>query len=307
MSRKYNPLGTVISPDLADPRRRWDYALTQAWYLLRLIPTILFFVSLHVKPFMYSDSGFGFLALRSMLEGGPFNSVTEPDAANIANDVSTFLTWWSPGQYLVPGFFVWLGTDYGLAISLTALIATITGVIGWGYVAQSFAVNGFVLYVFLFGLVTFRYVTLPFRIYNGGELLLFAAAPWSLYWLRDSINKTPAVCFIISLLCAALLFVAKLTGLVVFAANVLAISLIEVVRQRRLTSSIVAMWIASGIAALCFLVFWSARGPTPSVGSEFNVTWPAIWSSVERRGVLWAFRARSLALAIPASVIADSL
>ena len=60
-----------------------------------------------------------------MLEGGAFNSITAPDPANIANDVVTFLTLWSPGQYLVPGSFIWLGTNYGLALSLTALIATV--------------------------------------------------------------------------------------------------------------------------------------------------------------------------------------
>ena len=249
----------------------------QASYFSLLVPIILFFISLYISPSMYSDSGFGFLALRSMLEGGAFNGITEPDPANIANDVTTFLTWWSPGQYLVPGAFVWLGTDYGTALSLTAVISTVIGVIGWGQVARSFAVSPFVLSVFLFGLATFRYVTLPFRIYNGGEVLLFAVAPWCLYWMRRSINKTSAICFAISLFCAALLFVAKLTGLVVFGANVLAISLLELIRQRRVTPSIVAMWLACGIAALCFQVFWLSRGSVPAGGSGFAVTWPAIW------------------------------
>jgi hypothetical protein len=215
-----------------------------------------------------------------MLEGGAFNKITAPDPANIANDVTSFLTWWSPGQYLVPGAFVWLGADYGLALSLTVLISTVIGVIGWGQVARSFDVNSSVFFVFLFGLVTFRYATLPFRIYNGGEVLLFAVAPWSLYWLRTSVNKTAAVCFAISLLSAVLLFVAKLTGMVVFVANVLAISMLEVMRQRRLTSSVAFMWIASGIGTLCFLVFWLSRGGVPAGGSEFAVSWGAIWSSV---------------------------
>ena len=91
---------------------------------------------------------------------GAFNSITAPDPANIANDVVTFLTWWSPGQYLVPGSFIWLGTSYGLALSLTALIATLIGVVGWIQVARSFAVSSFVLFVFVLGLSTFSYVTL---------------------------------------------------------------------------------------------------------------------------------------------------
>src|SRR5262245_15686835 len=103
----------------------------RAEYLPLLIPIILFLGFLSIPPTIVSDSGLGFLALRSMLEGGAFNSITVPDPANIANDVAIFLTWWSPGQYLVPGSFVWLGTSYGLAVSLTTLIATLIGVVGW--------------------------------------------------------------------------------------------------------------------------------------------------------------------------------
>jgi hypothetical protein len=98
--------------------------------VLLLIPIILFLLSLYIPPTIVSDSAAGFLALRNMLGGGAFNSITTPDPANICNDVVTFLTWWSPGQYLVPGSFILLGTSYGLALSLTTLIATLIGVAG---------------------------------------------------------------------------------------------------------------------------------------------------------------------------------
>ena len=267
-----------------------------AGYLPLLVPIILFLGSLYIPPMIYIDSGVGFLALRSMLEGGAFNSITVADPANIANDVAIFLTWWSPGQYLVPGSFIWLGTSYGLALSLTALIATLIGVVGWIQVARSFAVSSFVLFVFVLGLNTFSYVTLPFRMYHGGELLLFAAAPWSLYAMRWAANKPPILCFAISLLSAALLFFAKLTGLIVFATNVVAISLIALVSQRRLNSSIIAMWVASAIAALCFMMFWVARGPVPASGSTFSFSWLPIWFSVTGCRVLWNFRSRILGL-----------
>lgn len=235
----------------------WDYS----YYILLLVPFILFLVSLYIPPTIISDSGGGFLALCSMFAGGAFNSITTPDPANIANDIVTFLTWWSPGQYLVPGIFIWLGTSYGLALSLTTLVATLIGVAGWIRVARGFAVSSFVLFVFVLGLTTFPYVTQRFLAYWGGELLLFAVAPWSLYVMRWSVNKPPILCFTISLLSAALLFFAKLTGLIVFATNVMAISLFTLISQRRLSSSIILMWVASGITVLCFMIFWVARGP----------------------------------------------
>src|SRR5262249_40062052 len=159
-----------------------------------LVPFILFLGSLYIPPRIFPDSGLGFLALRSMLEGGAFNSITVADPTNIANDAAIFLTFSSPGQYLVPGIFIWLGTSYGLALSLTALIATLVGVGGWIQIARNLAMSSFVLFVFGLGLSTFVYVTLPFRLYHGGELLLFAAAPWSLYVMQWAINKPPIFC-----------------------------------------------------------------------------------------------------------------
>ena len=273
--------------DLKGPDKHWWTRLIalgelaeRAEYLPLVIPIILFVVSLYIPPKILGDSGIGFLALRSMLEGGAFNSITVPDPDNIANDVTIFLTWWSPGQYLVPGVFIWLGTSYGLAVSLTALIATLVGAIGWIQVARTFAVSSFVLFFFVLGLSTFAYVTLPFRSYWGGELLLFATAPWSLYAMRWASNKSAVLCFAVSLLSAAVLFFAKLTGLVVFAATVMAISLRALVSQRRLSSSIIAMWVASAIAAVSFMTFWVARGAVPANGSTFSFSWLPIWFSI---------------------------
>jgi hypothetical protein len=288
------------------PDARW---MKRAVYLPLVMPIILFLVSLYSRPTMYFDSGSGFLVLRSMLQGAAFNTSIVPDPANIANDVATFESWWSPGQYLVPGAFVWLGSDYGLALALTALISTIIGLIGWAQVARSFAVTPFVLLVFMYGLATFRYTTLPFRIYNGGELLLFAAAPWCLLWLRWAVDKPPVVCFAVSLLSVALLFVVKLTGLVVFAATVLAIGAIEVMRQRRLPFPILAMLAASGAAAISFMVFWVGRGAVPAGGSGIAVTWRAILfpiSATAFSGVATNDLLSWLLLHPPASILSDA-
>jgi hypothetical protein len=272
---------SIMARDNRDVKRRqnsiasWDYSC----YVLFLIPIILFLNSLYIPPTVISDSGVGFLALRSMLDGEPFNSITTPDPANIANDLVTFLTWWSPGQYIVPGFFIWLGTSYGVALSLTTLIATLIGVVGWMQVARSFAVSSFVLFVFVLGLNTFPYVTQRFLEYWGGELLLFATAPWSLYAMRWSANKSPILCFTTSLLSAVLLFFAKLAGLIVFATNVVAISLIALVNHRRLDSSTIAMWVASAIAALC-MMFWVGRGPVAADMSTIPFSWFPILFSV---------------------------
>src|SRR6478736_5489880 len=249
----------------------WNFAV----YLPLLIPIVLFFVSLSNPPTIEWDSGVGFIVLRSMLGGGSFNIFIEPDHADISRDLGTFLSLWTPGQYIVPGALIWLGSNYGLALSLTTLIATLTGVIGWAQVARRFAVTPFVLIAFVSGLVSFRYATFAFRNYHGGEILLFAMAPWALYVLQRAVEKPPLICFAISLLSAAMLFFAKLTGLLCFGANVLAISLLYVAREARLSASIIAMWAASLTGALVFLLFWPARDL--GVGSA---RWLSTWFPV---------------------------
>ena len=87
------------------------------------------------------------------------------------------------------------------------------------------------------------------------------------------------LCFIISLFSGALLFFAKLTGLIVFAANIVGITLLSL-SQRRLSSSIIAMWAASVIGALCFITFWLERGGAPASGSTFAFNWFPIWYSL---------------------------
>lgn len=250
-------------------------------YLLLLVPFSFFIISLFIPAAISSDTGQGFLALRGMLLGGAFNVIPSPDPKNIANDVGTFITWWSPGQYLAPGLFVWLGATYGLAVSLTALIAGIIGVLGWIRIARGFDVSTFVLFLFVTGLVTFHYATDPFRAYIGGEVILFAILPWFLSALRWGIQARPPAAFTVSVVSAALLFFAKLSGLVAFVVTVGALSLLEISTQRRITSSLLAIWGGAAVAALFLYFFWLGHGATPISGAHYAFTWPAISFPIE--------------------------
>jgi hypothetical protein len=98
--------------------------------------------------------------------------------------------------------------------------------------------------------------------------------------MRWAADKPPILCVAVSLLSVTLLFFAKDSGLIVFATNVVAISLLTLVNERRLSASTITMWVASVIAALGFFIFWLARGPVPATGSTFIFSWFPIGFSV---------------------------
>src|SRR5260370_40107609 len=78
-----------------------------------LVLGILLFVS---PPAAFPDPANGFQVMRSMEMGGGFNLMITPDQDDLSKNTSEFLTWWSPGQYLVPYIFkLFFGLNTGQA------------------------------------------------------------------------------------------------------------------------------------------------------------------------------------------------
>ncbi len=108
-----------------------------------------------------------------------------------------------------------------------------------------------------------------------------AALPWSLSALLWTAQKRPAACFTVSLLTAAVLFFAKLSGIIVFVATCAGIGSLELVRQRQLTPRLLAMAAGAAVAAILLFFFWLARGATPGSATGYvqghDVTWPRVF------------------------------
>src|SRR5438105_2221468 len=89
---------------------------------------ILFFI----PPALFPDPANGFQVLRSMHLGGGFNNMVAPDQSDISQNYSEYLTWWSPGQYLVPYFFKLItALTMGKAIAITVTLCTLSGLAGF--------------------------------------------------------------------------------------------------------------------------------------------------------------------------------
>jgi hypothetical protein len=223
----------------------------------------MFVASLRVLPEVTADSGCGFLVLRSMQRGAAFNVALMPDPLDITRDVGAFQTWWSPGQYLVPGMLETLGLRIGVAISLTILLATVCGLVGWRRVATMIDAPRGVTNQFVFGLATVHFVQAGFRVYHGGEVLLFACAPWALLAVLYALRSGPMPAFGITILAGAILFFAKLTGLVVLAAIIIGVSAVEIASARRLRPPVIGIWLAAIVLVMLLQQFWLSRGATP--------------------------------------------
>ena len=234
-----------------------------AWLLTSVIlgvTAIHAVVALVIRSSMYSDSATGFLVLESMKRGASFNYLVSPSPADIAASSGRFLTWWSPGQYLVPGFFELFGADLGVAMVLTSAASSAIGALGWSHFYRSVGFSFNTVAITTLVIVTSRWFALPFGTYNGGEVLLFGVMPWAalLFWKLRSLSAAS-----VPLLCGAVLLLtgAKLTGLICGLA-LLGACLFSDQNKPIFRKLVVAM----GVAILCgaiFFVSWSSKGPTP--------------------------------------------
>lgn len=243
--------------------------------LIFLLPLAFAVVAWKVPPAVFSDCGFGFLVWQSMEEGAPFNHLRSPDPEDISKDKDTYFTWWSPGQYLVPGIFLRLGFDYGQATVATVLICMWLGLWGWLLVARKAGATLWAQTLFVIALATFRYSTLPFRMYNGGEILLFSAAPWALLAIWSSLGRGFWWGFGAALGSALVVFIAKLSGIMVLAVTVLGASGAEWWNRRRVTTAMAGLAVGSAAAAALFWWGWLSRGDNPAGQANPAEIWAA--------------------------------
>jgi hypothetical protein len=145
---------------------------------LCLLPALYGAGAFVVRPSMFSDSGWGFAVWRSMQQGGPFNWLVQADPSDISRDAGEFLATWSPGQYLIPGWLTLSGFTLGSAIAITTLACSLVGLIGWYCLYRTFGFDEWVALGACAVVAMNRFFVLPFGIYNGGEILLFAATPF---------------------------------------------------------------------------------------------------------------------------------
>ncbi len=248
----------------------------QSIVLLLVLPLVYGAIFFGLRPAINNDSGMGFRALEAARQGAPFNTVSEPDPSDISKDVARFVAAWSPAQYQVPALFQIDGLDLGQAIALAATVCICAGIVGWYLLYGAMGFSPFASLLSCLIIEASRYFLFPLYQYDGGEVTLFAVAPWCvlLVWQLESVSG-PRERFAFAGLAIALATYAKLSGFI-FITAVLGGATVHCwlrsvrtapANDRLAAAGLVVRTMAPGALAwlVClagFYVFWVARGAT---------------------------------------------
>lgn len=233
---------------------------------------VLFFI----PPALFPDPANGFNILRSMNLGGHFNVLTTPSQDDISKNYSEFITWWSPGQYMVPWFFkLTASLNTGQAMAVTVALCQLCGLAGFYCFFKKIGFTPFIAAVSLVFIVCQLAFFVPYVFYNGGEVLLFAFEGWFLYGCI-ALQRADWKLWLFVLLSGWIGFFFKSSFIWIYVAGLCCLWV-------RISSSYTGIieWIKKGLwigipAALSLVtiyLFFMSRGQSPaSVSNGFKLT-----------------------------------
>lgn len=249
--------------------------------LLIIITVVVVAMSVMIfiyPPSIFPDAAHGFQVMRSMEMGSGFNRLVTPSQDDITQNTSLFLTWWSPGQYLLPYFIESaLGLNTGHATALTVFLLELCGLAGF---YTFFKKTGFTAIISALSLVFIAcqqaFIT-PYIFYNGGEILLFGFEGWFLYGCV-SIKKTGWQLLVFVLLSGWLGFLCKSSFIWMYGAGLLCIwlRLSAINNKINIPNSFKnGVWLAipAVLSLACIYIFFLSKGENPaavSSGLKFN-------------------------------------
>ena len=228
---------------------------------------ILFFI----PPALFPDPANGFQVLRCMKLGAPFNTFVSPDQSDISDNYTEFLTWWSPGQYLVPYLFMLIaGINTGKAIAVTVALCELCGLAGLYAFFRKIGFSAMIATLSLVFIICQQAFVVPFVYYNGGEVLLFAFEGWFLYGCA-SFKSTGFKLVIFVLLSGWLGFFLKSSFIWIYIAGLFCLW----IRLSEFKASIAgwlykALWIGlpAAISLLVIFITFLSKGQSPASASH---------------------------------------
>ena len=239
--------------------------------IIGIIVLVMGIILFCIPPALFPDPANGFQVLRSMQMGSAFNVLTAPDQSDISQNYTEYLTWWSPGQYLVPYFFKLVGHfSLGQATAITITLSEICGLAGLYCFFKKIGFSQLIASISLLFIMCQLAFFVPQVFYNGGESLLFAFSGWFLYGCISFIQPNWKMALFV-LLSGWIGFFCKSSFLWIYAAGI--ITLWITVCTYRLG---ILEWIKKGLwvgipAILSLLVIYLSflsKGQSPATNSK---------------------------------------
>ncbi|GAC1309897.1 MAG: hypothetical protein NVSMB24_26180 [Mucilaginibacter sp.] len=237
--------------------------LLAVFFAIVILRVLLFFN----PPAVFPDPGMGFQVLRSMQFGAPFNTLIRPDQSDISQNYAQFLTWWSPGQYLVPYLFK-LGSLFntGEAVAITITVCQVLGLAGLYFFFSEVGFTPFISVASLLFIICQQAFAVPYVFYNGGEILLFAFVGWFLYGC--AVLKKPGLILVLFVLFSGWAgFFCKSSFLWMYAAGLCCLWLRLSSNSLGIVNRIkAALWVAvPGVISLAGIyIFFLSKDETPA-------------------------------------------
>jgi hypothetical protein len=239
--------------------------------MLTLIVVIMGVMIFIYPPAIFPDPSNGYQVMRSMEMGGGFNRLVSPDQDDISKNTSLFLTWWSPGQYLVPYSIKFLGVNTGQATAIAISLLELSGLFGLYSFFKKIGFTPMITAISLVFIACQQAFITPYIFYNGGEILLFGYAGWFLYGCLV-IKKADWKLLVFVLLSGWVGFFCKSSFLWMYAAGMLCLwlrlSAVEnMVTISRLIKNGTWLAIPAVISLACIYIFFLSKGENPAAAS----------------------------------------
>jgi hypothetical protein len=231
-------------------------------------------------PAIFPDPSWGFQVMRSMEMGGGFNLLIGPDQEDISKNSALFLTWWSPGQYLVPYLFKnLLSINTAQASVLTIVFSELIGLLGFFAFFKKIGFKPLLAAASVAFIACQQFYIIPYAFYNGGEVLMFAFAGWLLYGCFH-FKQISAGMLLFVLVAGWLGFISKSSMMLVYASGLFCMWINMSPPKKDYAAWIknaLAIGIPFVISVACIYVFFLSKGSNPA--SAHNAGWRVIWET----------------------------
>jgi hypothetical protein len=132
------------------------------------------------RPWMNPDTSTALRAWDGWIHHGQWNRIIAPSPADLNADTASWLSWWSPGQYLWTGCFDLLTGNLGVAAVLSALAGCWIKSIGLDRLLRAFAVDPTLAWWVVAAEAVSWNLYFGFGFYSGAEVVQAAYFPWFL-------------------------------------------------------------------------------------------------------------------------------